>query len=374
MLGWLSILLLCCLLMDDKASGDTILAQQMWSDRLSSTKSSPMPRIAVCLSGQVTRWQPIHILNNLLLANPNYHFYLFYNLQASANKTFNIYSTDPELSFDVAPISKLSMDEAITVLGTLFHQATNTQLASLTYVTSISKQGWQKRYNKSHLDRIRDHADIQSSILNMYAHQPRCIDQILQFEQSTQWTFHYIINTREDVFFFKPLDLRHLISLLRHPSPLPTNYEPFLHNKNYNISTTATCDIPFKGCLNFWGFNMRFYVMLRPVAVKFLGERLSFYERLYAINRTVKNPEKFEYVQAFQQGFKGCKVPVDELPVTAIRHVKNGAFCFILLEYYQCVPQGSEALVKQRACTVVKRRMERKIMSLTSNSNGVLVA
>lgn len=321
-----------------------------WSDRLLSPQLAS-PRIAVCVSGQVTRWQPQHLSDGLLAANPAYRFYLFYNLQESKNLSAaaNIYSTDPHLSFEVSPMARLSMAEAAAHIDRLLHG--NAQLASMAYVGSKSAAEWQAHFNVSALDRIRDHTgSIQSSILNMYAHQPRCMEQIELFERSAGWRFAYVLNTREDVYFFRPLQLSSLLPML----------------------VAGQCDLPYKGCLNFWGHNMRFYAMRRQVAGRYLSSRLAFYQRLYAMNRTVKNPEKFELLQARSQGFQGCKLTVEQLPVTAVRHVAEGQFCFILLEYYQCLPQGQEfeELIKQRACTAVARRMKLKAQRVAGQGKG----
>jgi hypothetical protein len=68
-------------------------------------------------------------------------------------------------------------------------------------------------------------------------------------------------------------------------------------------------------------------------------------------------------------GLKGCKFPVEIMPVTAVRHVYNGDFCFILLEYYQCIPEGSEDFVKKRTCNVIKRKIDKsKLLASQLNS------
>ncbi|RYZ90917.1 MAG: hypothetical protein EOP04_02305, partial [Proteobacteria bacterium] len=233
--------------------------QLTWADSL--VGSDQYPRIAVCVSGQVTRWQPKHLFNGLLLPNPMFNFYLFYNLQLPPNSSANVYSTDPQYSFDVSPLVHRDMAEAATYIQLLYSTMHHIHLASITYTTPQGADYWSAFFHNKPLDRIRDHVHIQTSILNMYAHQPQCIQQILAFEEKHQYKFQYIVNTREDVYFFKKLDLTYLITQIYHPKndPLYASYPHLTANR------TSKCDIPFKGCLNFWGFNMRFYVLRRAV-------------------------------------------------------------------------------------------------------------
>eukprot|EP01031_Cornospumella_fuschlensis_P030792 gene30792-37201_t len=327
-----------------------------WADELVGSGEGQYPRVAVCVSGQVPRWQPKHLFNGLLLPNSKFNFYLFYNLQVPPNSATNVYSTDPHYSFDVSPMAHKDISEAATYIQSLYATMHHIHLASLSYSLPQGPAYWSEFFHNKPLDRIRDHAHIQTAILNMYAHQPKCISQILAYEEKHKYHFHYVINTREDAYFFKKLDLTHLIQQIYHPRSDPL-YASFPH---LTANRTTRCDIPFKGCLNFWGFNMRFYVLRRAVAIQYLAGRFAFYERLYGMNRTVKNPEKFEYVQAFSMGLRGCKVPVDRLPVTAVRHVVNYEFCFILLEYFQCIPEGFEHFVLDRTCPSVARKLRKK--------------
>lgn len=341
--------ILCCLLClyISLCSAFSLLRSLVYEDSLSEEFPESF-RLAVCISGQLSRWQPEHLLNGLLAANPGFRFYLFYNLQEmkipSNDGNGSVFSTDPELNFDVSPMAALFLPDAAAHIRRLLQPFRSyAQLASMAYWPWKSEKEWLDFFQQPSLDRIRDHrGKVQLSILNMYVHHPRCAEQIKEYELRSGWQVDYIINTREDVYFFRPMSLQTIINRLS-----PTH-----------VSGQPRCDLPYKQCLSFWGFNMRFYLMHRVVGLNFLSKRLQFYGLLFQNNQTVRNPEKFEARQAAWLGYQGCPLSVEVMPVTAARHVRRGFFCFILLEYYQCMPKGMEAWIQQRSCRLVKKRME----------------
>lgn len=303
--------------------------------------------VAVCISGQVARWQPHHLVKGLLKANPQFRFYLFFNIQAHKNHSEIVYNTDPENVFQQSDMTGLNYEQSWQIL-TEMNNLANSRVISLLYIAAANADEWKQALNTTKLDRITQYLHAQTTILNMYAHHPHCIEQILAYEKTrntqiknnylTPFHFDYIASTREDVYFFKPMNL----------SPIASIITP---NKNHS------CDIPFKRCLNFWGFNMRFYLLRRDVGVRFLGNRLSFYRFMFDVNRTVENPERFELNLAVALQLSPCPMSVEDYPVTAARQSsQREGVCFIWFEVDRCVPKDSQQFVKQHFCAELRRK------------------
>jgi hypothetical protein len=351
--------------------------------------------IAVCVSGQVARWQPYHLVQSLLQANPRYRFHFFFNIQASVNRTTMtkninnnnnnknngadtnniVYNTDTMNVFDPGYMTFLTYDETWVFLQSLL-QTKHSKVASLVFSDPLTAKEWKTYFQTDNLDRITQYKDAQATILNMYAHQPRCIEQILQYEAQQQATqksnkqqqpqqhnhhqpfrFDYVVSTREDVYFFKPMNLTHIIHKLHHGQKneyLPEHPTPA---QEQELAYLSKCDVPYKRCLSFWGFNMRFFILTRDKGIPFFGNRLSFYQFLLQINKTVDNPERFELSMANALQLTPCPMSVEEYPVTAARYFQQGQFCFIAFEIQQCVPQDNLDFIRQHLCTDFRRRM-----------------
>jgi hypothetical protein len=332
-------------------------------------------KIALCVSGQSFRWQPQHLFYDFIIANLedqhntkySYQFYFFFNIQISKNasdKASLVFNTDLSNTFAPSPISLLSFNETSSFLADLFTSSTPTNnekvhLASLTFRTALSQEELLQIIKVPLLDRITQYINVQTTLLNMYYHQVQCISQIINYEKNHQFKFDYIISTREDVYFFRPILLSSILPNLR--SDL-SNYNS-IKPKNAEISITpfgntndGNCDIIYKKCLNFWGFNMRFYILSRSVAIQFLGNRFSYYRYLSSINRTIENPERFELTMASALRLIGCPYSVEDYPVTAARHYYEYQYCFIWFEVDRCVPAAYQTFVKDRMCLELKRK------------------
>ncbi len=466
-----------------------------------SRNHSGRKRIAVCISGQLARWQPRHIFDNLFYAgiNSHYEFYLFFNMQVARNKSEIVYNTDKRHVFKESSLAKFSINESYALIEHLIGDRQNIRLASMKYHPVTSIEQFKEILNTERLDRITQFETAQATILNMYLHQVRCTRQIVEFENLTLGDkFDFIASTREDVFFFRPMNLSYHTSLLRQPkSPssivltpktfrahdhrrlyfqktkihgndpkvfkvtsedseeLPysydqsqpklndwesaealKHYEPHfdenldeeeIDNDNfhrqlafvvppinqppstqYSLNTSVdnlsprSCDITFKRCLNFWGLNMRFFILVRDNGIKFFGNRMSFYKLLVKVNVTIENPERFELTMANALKLTSCAVSVENMPVTAIRlfdeetveaqakavtvsgqaqssktprrylsqqesttgnatipFITNGLmdkYCFIWFEIDRCVPVEYQEFVRDNFCLELRRR------------------
>ena len=167
--------------------------------------SSSLP-VAVCVSGQIGRFQPHHLLKGLVEPNPSIYFYFFYNLQLhdqlKGERTSKmqgtlqedlskdvIYSTDPNIFFNTTKFSWMKNYEVSDHVTKLMN-TNNSKVVSVNYGYALNVSYWRKVMNGS-LDRMQFYGteDLQARILNMYQFQPKCIDQMLAFEQYQNVTF-----------------------------------------------------------------------------------------------------------------------------------------------------------------------------------------
>jgi hypothetical protein len=294
--------------------------------------------IGVCVTGQTSRWQPQLLFDGLIRPNIEFsnRFYLFFNIQKAT-----VFNTDIANTFAPGALSKLNDSEVLRFVRALY-EGPQVEVASLKFPSSISREELLQTFHVNDLDRISQYVGVQHTILNMYAHQVNCIRQIVQFEKEHSMKLDYIIWTREDTLFFRPLQLSKIL--------------PQLRKDTRDFRNSSSCDILFKRCRNFWGFNMRLYILTREVGLKFLGNRFSFYRYLYSINKTIENPERFELIEASALNFIGCARSVEYFPVTAVRHYQNGQMCFVWFEVDRCVPQSYQEFAKDHLCLEVRRR------------------
>ena len=312
--------------------------------------------MAVCVSGQIGRFQPHHLLKGLVEPNPSIYFYFFYNLQLhdqlKGERTSKmqgtlqedlskavIYSTDPNIFFNTTKFSWMKNYEVSDHVTKLMN-TNNSKVVSVNYGYALNVSYWRKVMNGS-LDRMQFYGteDLQARILNMYQFQPKCIDQMLAIEQYQNVTFKSIVYSREDIYTFTVVNLTQLVSLLR------------------NGGANGTCDSISKSCLHHGGINMRFYVLTRNAGISFLGQRISFYRHLKENNLFIFNPERFEKSMSNWLNLSHCPVPFDMLPVTAARHVQNDKFCFIdyevenmKYEFTKCYTPPYESFVQEHLC------------------------
>ena len=167
----------------------------------------------------------------------------------------------------------------------------------------------------------------------MYKHQEDCGNQIVQLETQQNFKMDYVINTREDIFFFKPLDLNSLIA--KHMTARSSNSSGVAEDDTQALQTVTPeppCDLITKGCLDFGGLNMRLQVIRRDPRGAALMAKVSYFKQmLQRPKRTFENPEMFEqYIAENLLQMKVCKLAVEELPVTAARlSYVNLSVCFI---------------------------------------------
>ena len=333
-----------------------------------------MTNVCVCVCGQVSRFQPHHLLP-LIARNINFSFVFFFYLQANTHKNpiYNSGSafTAPQL-FQASSYAAMSQDEISGAVQDLL-KSNNSRVESVRLLPQHNRSFWENNDNMGgRLDRIFTMSRIQESILNMYMNQVECASAVKLWIGSAPNTSTpaYFISMREDIYFFHPPSL----------SDLTTNY-----------LNTNSCSLVVKDCLAWGGVSMRFQLYHFQFGVKVLAERLSFYRSLYSrswsasIDRGKKqmdwscfnmpdkwkyhilglswddnstfpnNPECFEMLQNLASGLKICQVPIAELPAAPARIISGSKFCFIDEEIqdfqgHACYPASDEAFVKNSSC------------------------
>jgi hypothetical protein len=175
---------------------------------------------------------------------------------------------------------------------------------------------------------------VQATILNMYLHQMRCIDQIQAYEQIENFTFDYVISTREDIIFFYPLNLTYALWRLEERKFITGD------NASRLSELPRKCHMVMKDCANFKGFNQRFFIYERQTAINLLSNRWLYYQQLVQTKKVLFNTEVFEMMMARHYQAIGCPLPIDHFAVTAVRPVKNDIFCFPFWEVFKCLPSG----------------------------------
>merc|ERR1711971_538024 len=172
------------------------------------------------------------------------------------------------------------------------------------------------------LRQIRIYPEQNDRMLNMWASQVNCSHQISDYEEKHTFEYSRIVNTREDIFFFKDMDFAELFH----------DYKE--------------CDLITKNCLEWGGINMRFHVYTSDKGKDLMGNRIQFYKEHSAFNTEI-----WEELQANHTLMKICRLTIDKIPVTAVRPMGSG-FCFLDFEVAKgCVPEDSTDLVLENMCT-----------------------
>ena len=270
---------------------------------------------------------PNSLVDNLIMANPDYHFSVIYRLDGSSELYYSsvptLASTEPAILGNLGNVElKSTLESLIPGMHHVYVMITNQRRSRL---------AWARMLNCSRLDLIDQFVPLQFRILNMYQHQVDCAGHVQTLESLHRRRFDYIVSTREDVFLFGPLNLTAV------------------------LETSSRCDIFAKGgMLSFHGLNMRLQLMRRARGLDFLGLRLAYYRHACegslggvssaatvaaaapsaAMSRVGRHPrretntEMFEADQARWLRMRRCDMHVTSFPVTSVRHVLNGSVCF----------------------------------------------
>eukprot|EP01040_Poterioochromonas_malhamensis_P009155 gene9155-9928_t len=267
-------------------------------------------RVAVCVTGQVARWLPKQQIPNLIEHNPKYFFSFFFLFQlkdAQHPVSYNkIGPTDP------SKIAKGEFDESISKISNLYTQK-NSELANIRFITPYTDDDWKEYYNLSsplslfkELDRMTIFLKKNPMILTLYRNQAACLSDVIVNEKEHQRSYDYVYFTREDLYYFHPLNFTIPVEKLK-------------LQRQDKTGMTSQCHLIAKDCLRWTGINMRVEIARRSDAVTIFGSRLDFYKHLYTVNKTVVNPETFELHHLNYHHSHVCTLPVEVLGMTVAR-------------------------------------------------------
>jgi hypothetical protein len=283
--------------------------------------------VGVCIGGQVGRLMPQFLKNDLIFANSDYFFHVFYNLDGEKSLTFNTGH-----GYLPTKYHGMTEDQIRKKLSNMYSNS-NSILHSLTFHHPLTSATYKKLFNASELNRISQYHYTQHTILNMYNYQVACMQQMKELENRLNITMDLIISTREDIYFFKPFNLTYLVT-------------EFLTNNQQQ------CQVLTKSCLSNGGLNMRLQLYNRNSGYAILSNRFTFYQSMYETSSVIQNPEQFELLQINHNNLTSCQIDINQFPVTAARHVKDDQICFIEweAEIDHCFPNGFESFVEKHKC------------------------
>ena len=295
--------------------------------------------IAVCVSGQVSRWIPETAVKYLLEANLRYRFTFFFNLQYHTSNSSFIFSTDAHISFHPTKFVSMQQSEMFDYIHSMYGSVNNTKIASISYVPPRRLQEWENDFFKRKADRISQYSDVQHVILNFYAHQIRCVNQIEEYERLSNSTFDYVLSSREDIYYFRSVPLDYLLSHLKVPIP---SEEPI---------SSIHCDLIAKDCLQWGGMNMRWQLMTRNATEWAMKRRIEYYRELFTADQVIYNPEQFESAQMKFYKLRVCEFSSNVIANAVGRHIINDEICFLRPETLDnCIPGDFNEFVQQRLC------------------------
>ncbi|KAI9016708.1 hypothetical protein DFJ74DRAFT_678019 [Hyaloraphidium curvatum] len=296
--------------------------------------SGPRPlRVAVCVAGLAARLEPDFLLRALVLANPAVRFSLFFRLQsdvtASGDKPLDLHSTAGNASFLPGRFAGLPEDALAAELRKTFAPAGNVELLDARLADPLPRAEWTERMGGSDLKVIGLFSPIQHKVLNMFQNQLSCAAAVREAEE-TRGAYDHLVSTREDVWFFRPVDMARLSEAGR------------------------GCELAAKKCLAWGGLNLRFQMYTGPRKLDALASRLAYYRNLSDARDSVVNTEMFEGRQVHEMGLRRCLLPVGMIPAAVARHVAGGRFCILQVEYRteeeECYPPGALDWLRARDC------------------------
>ena len=278
-------------------------------------------KIAMSITGMASRFQPHHLIS-FFEQNSDISFHLFYRFQDSNSLVysfFNQYSYEPSI---FSSYNKSTFEEK---LFEAYRNLSNVHIESIQYTKPKSRSDWIKIIGDN-LRVISATYSFQENVLNTYEKIDQSAQDILSFVKEQKLNFDYLIQTREDIYLFKNLKIRELIS--KYPS----------------------CNWIGKSCLAWGGLSQRFNIMTFDIGLKFLSSKINFFKSCSDEKKSVPNTEIFDLLYSKKVGMKTCLVPVDDVPATAARHMRNGSFCFTPGELRDCYPKDLSHIVEIQAC------------------------
>jgi hypothetical protein len=286
------------------------------------------PRVAVCVCGLASRFQPEHVAKHVIAANlDEFAFDVFLSLQTHEQH----FSNNKGRHTKATAYANLDDDE-IREHAVRIYLETATQFdGSIALSTRERKHvtEYASELGVAELDRFTqpNYWPLRGNIVAMLVNQEECARAIVASEVATSRRYAFIVMAREDTFLHKKLDLTQVIGLLE-----------------------RNCSLIARDCLSWGGISTRLQVTTRNFGLRLYQTRLDFYRYLCNAGLTVRNTEEFEKRQVAWLHGTPCNVSVELLPVAVSRYINQSAVCFIHIEVDNCIPAGYEDFVADNIC------------------------
>jgi len=312
---------------------------------VSSFSLNAQPEVALCIGGQLPRLQP-DLLIPLFAANAQFNFKVFYSLQYTNVPGEAKFWSDSNFVFNPSKVGLLKVEYVEQALKTTYHILDNVKVAAVKFGKGLTSAEWStKHFNRKPLTAIQLPVSQPEIVLNMLAKQSDCAEQIIQFETERNMTFDYVLWGREDLHFYKALDLPLLTSLLH---PAPRGLDAVVTKQSL---PGQGCQLLVRNCLTHGGLPLRGYVWPRAVAIPAMQARMHHYLHLLERNLSVITVEAFEDHFMQQQNISVCHINKDLFPTVAVRHTVKGGFCIPPTEMSKrCFPTKMESYVSKKVC------------------------
>lgn len=338
-----------------------------------SAKERRKERIAVCVTGHISRWFPDQHLTNLATNNPHYSFSFFFNFETHSK--FSLPSSVSSTEF-ITSLTNETLAVSVQEITAMYSQH-NSELANLRFSVPYGNASWYRHLrltSNQPLNRIdslaHDGGDVR--ILNLYRLQHGCVYDIMAKEKErhdhTLQAYDYVIFTREDLIYFQPFNLTTALDKLRN--------EPDHLTETTEIAVPM-CNVVTKGCLEGKGMNMKMQIMRRKEGLHLFSSRQRFYRSLFEKSIKIESPERFELIQLEMMNYHKCTLPVEVMGVASALQSNNPfGYCFPESELQDfdthdlCVPTHFLESSKNRKCSDFEMMDPDEAMPQESSSQG----
>jgi hypothetical protein len=229
-----------------------------------------------------------------------------------SQKTIN----SEELSLKAPKIMFVTHENVSLYLHHFLHEQPNSQLVSLDVYNSFSKAEADS-YFRANISTSMQFATDET--LSLFYAQEKCAKNIAEYESIHDEAFDYILNTRENLYYFQPLDISKLLA------GNPTNSYSF---SPIPSTQTPPCQLYVKDCLQSSGINVKWELFPRLIGDSILKKLHFLKESLLPGSQVnprsnplngLTNLETFEKELAKGFGLTVCEFSSNMIPVISFQ-------------------------------------------------------
>jgi hypothetical protein len=287
-----------------------------------------LPRVAVCVCGMASRFQPESVAENLLAANEHeFDFDVFLSLQTASVH----FSSPAGSSTKATAYTSMDNDQLYTSAMRVYSQHLRGENWSLTVSTRLLKsvEEYAAQLGVSELNGLSqgDYWVLRHKVFAMFINEEECARSIVVKEVGSRKLYDYIIMARDDTYVYRPIELARIVKLLN-----------------------VDCTLITRDCLEWGGIATRMQVATRMFGLHLYETITEYYKFLIDHSRRDPNTEIFEKNHVEWVHGRACPVSVEILPVSVSRFINKTEICFIHYEIDNCVPRDFQDFVRSRVC------------------------